>query len=303
MNLLKGLIQAPFKMLKGLFQGIGKIFGFKNKEKNNTEVSSKNNKKGVLEKFLAVTKNLKRNNSEKETENSEKETEKKESKFVVTDKNGNVLNGNDNKEKGKGQGNKETDVIQKELNDTKNQISDLKLKMDTKHGTYEIIIPNEMVKNAGNFNINLSDTKNLKKKAKEFGYDLDNKSQFQKALSALGITAKKVSEEKDNENNTEDNENNTKEISLKREKQNQQNQFFKNSFADKNEAFNSQLFANKLSSTSAGASLGTGIALGEIVNSETDKKVKGNLKNLVTSAISKNSTQTLKKEKNVKTNS
>jgi len=295
MNLLKGLIQAPFKMLKGLFQGIGKIFGFKNKEKNNTEVSSKNNKKGVLEKFLAVTKNLKRNNSEKETEKKEtekKETEKKESKFVVTDKNGNVLNGNDNKEKGKGQGNKETDVIQKELNDTKNQISDLKLKMNTKHGTYEIIIPNEMVQNAGNFNINLSDIENLKKKAKKFGYDLDNKSQFQKALSALGITAKKVSEEKDNENNTEDNEN-----------RDRQKQFFKNSFADKNEAFNSQLFANKLPSASAGASLGTGIALGEIVNLETGKKVKGKLENLVTSAISKNSTQTLKKEKNVKTNS
>lgn len=292
MNLLKGLIQAPFKMLKGLFQGIGKIFGFKNKEKNNTEVSSKNNKKGVLEKFLAVTKNLKRNNSEKKTE-------KKESKFVVTDKNGNVLNGNDNKEKGKGQGNKEIDVIQKELNDTKNQISDLKLKMNTKHGTYEIIIPNEMVKNAGNFNINLSDTKSLKEKAKKFGYDLDNKSQFQKALSALGITAKKVSKEKDSENNTEDNENNTKEISLKRE---QQNQFFKNSFADKNEAFNSQLFANKLPSTSAGASLGTGIALGEVVNLETSKKVKGGLEKLVTSAIgNKNSTQTLEKGKNVKT--
>jgi hypothetical protein len=292
MNLLKGLIQAPFKMLKGLFQGIGKIFGFKNKEKNNTEVSSKNNKKGVLEKFLAVTKNLKRNNSEKKTE-------KKESKFVVTDKNGNVLNGNDNKEKGKGQGNKEIDVIQKELNDTKNQISDLKLKMNTKHGTYEIIIPNEMVQNAGNFNINLSDTKSLKEKAKKFGYDLDNKSQFQKALSALGITAKKVSKEKDSENNTEDNENNTKEISLKRE---QQNQFFKNSFADKNEAFNSQLFANKLPSTSAGASLGTGIALGEVVNLETSKKVKGGLEKLVTSAIgNKNSTQTLEKGKNVKT--
>lgn len=292
MNLLKGLIQAPFKMLKGLFQGIGKIFGFKNKEKNNTEVSSKNNKKGVLEKFLAVTKNLKRNNSEKKTE-------KKESKFVVTDKNGNVLNGNDNKEKGKGQGNKEIDVIQKELNDTKNQISDLKLKMNTKHGTYEIIIPNEMVQNAGNFNINLSDTKSLKEKAKKFGYDLDNKSQFQKALSALGITAKKVSKEKDSENNTEDNENNTKEISLKRE---QQNQFFKNSFADKNETFNSQLFANKLPSTSAGASLGTGIALGEVVNLETSKKVKGGLEKLVTSAIgNKNSTQTLEKGKNVKT--
>lgn len=292
MNLLKGLIQAPFKMLKGLFQGIGKIFGFKNKEKNNTEVSSKNNKKGVLEKFLAVTKNLKRNNSEKKTE-------KKESKFVVTDKNGNVLNGNDNKEKGKGQGNKEIDVIQKELNDTKNQISDLKLKMNTKHGTYEIIIPNEMVQNAGNFNINLSDTKSLKEKAKKFGYDLDNKSQFQKALSALGITAKKVSKEKDSENNTEDNENNTKEISLKRE---QQNHFFKNSFADKNEAFNSQLFANKLPSTSAGASLGTGIALGEVVNLETSKKVKGGLEKLVTSAIgNKNSTQTLEKGKNVKT--
>lgn len=294
MNLLKGLIQAPFKMLKGLFQGIGKIFGFKNKEKNNTEVSSKNNKKGVLEKFLAVTENLKGNNPEKVIE-------KKESKFVVTDKNGNVLNGNDNKENGKGQGNKETDVVQKELNDTKNQISDLKLKMNTKHGTYEIIIPNEMVQNAENFNINLSDTENLKKKSKEFGYDLDNKSQFQKALSALGITAKKVSEEKDNENNTEDSENNTKEISLKREKQNQQNQFFKNSFADKNEAFNSQLFANKLPSTSAGASLGTGIALGEIVDSKTSKKVKGKLENLVTSAIgNKISTQTKGK---VKTNS
>ena len=171
--------------------------------------------------------------------------------------------------------------------------------MNTKHGTYEIIIPNEMVQNAGNFNINLSDTKSLKEKAKKFGYDLDNKSQFQKALSALGITAKKVSKEKDSENNTEDNENNTKEISLKRE---QQNQFFKNSFADKNEAFNSQLFANKLPSTSAGASLGTGIALGEVVNLETSKKVKGGLEKLVTSAIgNKNSTQTLEKGKNVKT--
>jgi len=284
-------------MLKGLFQGIGKIFGFKNKEKNNTEVSSKNNKKGVLEKFLAVTKNLKRNNSEKKTE-------KKESKFVVTDKNGNVLNGNDNKEKGKGQGNKEIDVIQKELNDTKNQISDLKLKMNTKHGTYEIIIPNEMVQNAGNFNINLSDTKSLKEKAKKFGYDLDNKSQFQKALSALGITAKKVSKEKDNENNTEDNENN-----LKRDRQ---RQFLKNSFADKNEAFNSQLFANKFPSASVGASLGTGIALGEIANSETGKNVtktgknlKEKLEKLVTSAISnknnknnKKSTKTLEKVKN-----
>lgn len=291
MNLLKGLIQAPFKMLKGLFQGIGKIFGFKNKEKNNTEVSSKNNKKGVLEKFLAVTKNLKGNNPEKVIE-------KKESKFAVKDRNGNFLNGNDNKEKGEVQGNKGT---QKDLNDIQNEIK--KIIINTNHGTYAIVIPNKMVQDAKTFNIDLNNTENLKKKAKEFGYDLDNKSQFQKALSALGITAKKVSEEKDNENNTEDNENNTKEISLKREKQNQQNQFFKNSFADKNEAFNSQLFANKLSSTSAGASLGTGIALGEIVNSETDKKVKGNLKNLVTSAISKNSTQTLKKEKNVKTNS
>lgn len=273
MNLLKGLIQAPFKMLKGLFQGIGKIFGFKNKEKNNTEVSSKNNKKGVLEKFLAVTKNLNGNKSEKTAD-------KKGSKFVVTDKNGNVLNGNDNKEKGEVQGNKGT---QKDLNDIQNEIK--KIIINTDHGTYAIVIPNKMVQDAKTFNIDLSNTENLKKKAKEFGYDLDNKSQFQKALSALGITAKKVPEEKDNENNT-------KEISLKREKQNQQNQFFKNSFADKNEAFNSQLFANKLPSTSAGASLGTGIALGEIVNSETGKKVKGKLENLVTSAISKNSIQT-----------
>ena len=301
MNLLKGLIQAPFKMLKGLFQGIGKIFGFKNKEKNNTEFSLKNNKKGVLEKFLAVTENLNGNKSKK--------TAKKGSKFVVTDKNGNVLSGNDNKEKGKGQGNKETDVIQKELNDTKNQISDLKLKMNTNHGTYAIVIPNKMVQDAKTFNIDLSNTENLKKKAKEFGYDLDNKSQFQKALSALGITAKKVSEEKDNENNT----------NLERDRQ---RQFLKNSFADKNEAFNSQLFANKLPSASAGASLGTGIALSKIVNSETGKNVtetgknvtetgknitetgknlKGKLEKLVTSAINnKNSRQT--KEK-VKTNS
>lgn len=285
MNLLKGLIQAPFKMLKGLFQGIGKIFGFKNKEKNNKEVSLKNNKKGVLEKFFGVTKNLKGNNS----------TKKKESKFVVTDRNGNVLNGNDNKENDKAQSNKGT---QKELDDIQNQI----LTIDTKHGKYAINIPDKMVQDAKTFNIDLSNTENLKKKAKEFGYDLDNKSQFQKALSALGITAKKVSKEKDNENNTEDDENNTKEISLKRDRQNQQNQFFKNSFADKNEAFNSQLFANKLPSTSAGASLGTGIALGEVVNSETGKKVKGGLEKLVTSAIgNKNSTQTLEKGKKVKT--
>lgn len=289
MNLLKGLIQAPFKMLKGLFQGIGKIFGFKNKEKNNTEFSSKNNKKGVLEKFLAVTKNLNGNKSEKATE-------KKESKFVVTDKNGNVLNGNDNKKKGEVQVNKET---QEDLNDIQNEIK--KIIIDTNHGTYAIVIPNKMVQDAKTFNIDLSNTENLKKKAKEFGYDLDNKSQFQKALSALGITAKKVSKEKDSENNTEDNENNTKEISLKREIQ---NQFFKNSFADKNEAFNSQLFANKLPSTSAGASLGTGIALSEIVNLETgkNKNVKGKLEKLVTSAIgnkngNKNSTKTLEKAK------
>lgn len=292
MNLLKGLIQAPFKMLKGLFQGIGKIFGFKNKEKNNTEVSSKNNKKGVLEKFLAVTKNLKRNNSEKETE-------KKESKFVVTDKNGNVLNGNDNKEKGEVQGNKGT---QKDLNDIQNEIK--KIIINTDHGKYAINIPDKMVQDAKTFNIDLSNTENLKKKAKEFGYDLDNKSQFQKALSALGITAKKVSKEKDNENNTEDNENN-----LKRDRQ---RQFLKNSFADKNEAFNSQLFANKLPSASVGASLGTGIALGEIANSETGKNVtktgknlKEKLEKLVTSAISnknnknnKKSTKTLEKVKN-----
>ena len=289
MNLLKGLIQAPFKMLKGLFQGIGKIFGFKNKEKNNTEFSSKNNKKGVLEKFLAVTKNLNGNKSEKATE-------KKESKFVVTDKNGNVLNGNDNKKKGEVQVNKET---QEDLNDIQNEIK--KIIIDTNHGTYAIVIPNKMVQDAKTFNIDLSNTENLKKKAKEFGYDLDNKSQFQKVLSALGITAKKVSKEKDSENNTEDNENNTKEISLKREIQ---NQFFKNSFADKNEAFNSQLFANKLPSTSAGASLGTGIALSEIVNLETgkNKNVKGKLEKLVTSAIgnkngNKNSTKTLEKAK------
>lgn len=289
MNLLKGLIQAPFKMLKGLFQGIGKIFGFKNKEKNNTEFSSKNNKKGVLEKFLAVTKNLNGNKSEKATE-------KKESKFVVTDKNGNVLNGNDNKKKGEVQVNKET---QEDLNDIQNEIK--KIIIDTNHGTYAIVIPNKMVQDAKTFNIDLSNTENLKKKAKEFGYDLDNKSQFQKALSALGITAKKVSKEKDSENNTEDNENNTKEISLKREIQ---NQFFKNSFADKNEAFNSQLFANKLPSASAGASLGTGIALSEIVNLETgkNKNVKGKLEKLVTSAIgnkngNKNSTKTLEKAK------
>lgn len=290
MNLLKGLIQAPFKMLKGLFQGIGKIFGFKNKEKN------KNDKKGVLEKFFGVTENLKGNNSKKTAA-------KKESKFVVTDRNGNVLNGNDNKENDKAQSDKaqSNKGTQKELDDIQNQI----LTIDTEHGKYAINIPDKMVQDAKTFNIDLSNTENLKKKAKEFGYDLDNKSQFQKALSALGITAKKVSKEKnnennteDNENNTKDNENNTKEISLERDRQ---KQFLKNSFADKNEAFNSQLFANKLPSISAGASLGTGIALGEIVNPETVKKVKGKLENLVTSAISnknnKNSTQTLEKVK------
>ena len=275
MNLLKGLIQAPFKMLKGLFQGIGKIFGFKNKEKN------KNDKKGVLEKFFGVTENLKGNKPDKTTK-------KKESKFVVKDKNGTILTGNDNKENGKGKGNKGT---QKELIDIKNQTSDLKLKMNTKHGIYEIVIPKELVQNAKTFNIDLSNTENLKKKAKEFGYNLDNKSQFQKALSTLGITATEVS-----------NENNTEETSLKRDRRDRQNQFFKNSFADKNEAFNSQLFTNKLPSTSAGASLGTGIALGEIVNLETGKNVKGKLEKLVTSAISnKNSTQTLEKEKKAKT--